>query len=144
MLWTWILPATFMMWMYGGLDRDDDETEEQYAARLAVQYAAYPLSGIIILNNVVNAIGSGFSYETTPLTRLGRDVANVGNDVIAWDFDEGTFKSAFMAAGYATGLPAPQAWITMDYAHDVAAGTEVPEEDPLDAAREALVRDERR
>jgi hypothetical protein len=52
-------------------------------------------------------------------------------------------KELVFALGVVFKLPGTQLWVTGEYAYDVATGEEDPLADPLDAAREAVLRDTR-
>jgi hypothetical protein len=82
----------------------------------------------------MSPVGSGIDRLTSAAARAG-----AGETLES----EAAVKEAVNALGILFGLPTAQLVIMGDYANDLATGEEDPTEDPVDAAREALVRSNR-
>lgn len=141
--WLWFAGAFFAELLQGKVAPDDDEDWAAVFVRLARTIAVYPLMAIPGLRDVMNAVGTDYGYEVTPIGDAGKALTSLINDTGEGDFDEATVKNTVRVLGYAFGLPAGQINITGDYAVDVATGGESPIEDPLGLYSEALVRDRR-
>lgn len=118
----------------------EDEDDEERNARLAMVVAKMPFMTLPVVRDVVNVLGTGFEYQLSPVGSAPGQIADAVNDVVEGrTFEsEATTKRALVAAGYAFGLPTPQAWIMIDYLADKLEG----EEEGFDPV-EAFVSDRR-
>jgi hypothetical protein len=124
----------------------DDEDEEELGKAVTKEIASNAAGTIPIFRDLVNAaLNPQFGYQMSPvgsgLDRLTSAAARAGAGETLES--EAAVKEAVNALGILFGLPTAQLVIMGDYAHDLATGEEDPAEDPVDAAREALVRSNR-
>jgi hypothetical protein len=124
----------------------DDEDEEELAPAVAKELASNAAGTIPIFRDIVNAsLNPQFGYQMSPvgsgIDRLTSAAARAGAGETLES--EAAVKEAVNALGILFGLPTAQLVIMGDYANDLATGEEDPTEDPVDAAREALVRSNR-
>jgi hypothetical protein len=142
MAFVWFLPALATMWFYGRLEPQDDEDDEERNTRVALEVALYPLQGIPIVRDALNAAVTGYDYKATPAQAAIEAPIKLTQAAQRGDSEE-VVKQALMSAGYAAGLPSRQMWITGEALTDIATGEEDVTEDPLDSARELLIQDTR-
>lgn len=124
-----------------GDDEDDDETIEEKMGKAVMSNFAgmFP-----VVRDVVNyQLEPQYGYKLSPVASGMQDVAMTVNAPFDGEMTEGEYRRAVRAMGAIFGLPSSQLVITGDYLADLLSGTEAPLEDPVDAAREALVRDTR-
>jgi len=118
----------------------DDETDEERNMRLLSVVARMPFQTVPVIRDFANAFGSYYEYQLSPAQSGPAQIIKALEDAAEGrTFEsEQTMKRAFIALGYAYGLPTPQAWVTIDYVADKLEG----EEEGFDVM-EALVRDTR-
>jgi len=149
-LFLWILPAILSEAIGGRLDAENGEDEDDRLKRVIMTVAAYPLSTIIGVRDLVSAVLSPYDYSITPVSdamSTTADFVKLGGKVyedgyIADDEWEKIGKKGVMTAGYWFALPTRQAVITLDYIADVFTGRAPgPMDDPGMFYEEGLMRD---
>jgi hypothetical protein len=130
----------------GRLLPDEDDEPEDIAMMAGKEIASNAAGTIPIFRDLVNAtLNPQFGYQMSPVgsgvNRLTGAAARAATgDTLE---SEAAVKEAVNALGILFGLPSGQLVITGDYVYDLVMGEEDPTEDPVDAAREALVRNTR-
>jgi hypothetical protein len=114
-LWTIIIP-TMLTRLYQQEDLPDEADDFK---SLLGDLAAYTVSGMPIVRDVVAAATSSYKYEISPLAQVGRTFSTTiqgwGEVITGEDeADEGLGKSTVRSAGYLFGLPSNQALRTWD------------------------------
>lgn len=124
----------------GRFGQRDDEDDDEYKMRLASVVARAPFMTVPVVRDMASAFGSFFEYQLSPAQSGPAKIIEALEDAAQGrTFEsEDTVKTAFIASGYAFGLPTPQAWITIDYVADYIEG----EEQGFDLS-EAALRDTR-
>lgn len=124
----------------GRLMPRDDESEEERNARVLSVIARMPFQTIPYLRDLVNAAGTMFDYQLSPVESAPKMIIRAGQDLVAGRTlnTENTAKAAVTSIGYMFGLPSGAAWPLIDYIADHVEGEETGF-DPY----EALVSDRR-
>ena len=123
-----------------------EDDEDELLARAGKEIASNAVGTVPIFRDVASAaINPQFGYQMSPvgsgIERLTQAAARAAAGETLES--EAAVKEAVNALGILFGLPSAQMIITGDYVYDLATGEEDPLEDPADAAREALLRNER-
>lgn len=140
MVWIWMFPAVISTIFYGQNQPNDGEDDEHYWARMALLGLIYPLQTIPVIRDAMSAWVQGYSPQN-PITSVIDRGSKFFSAVDRQD-ERQMVKQGYLLASQLTGVPA-QAYITGDYISDWLQGEEHPEDDPLDAAREAFLSDRR-
>lgn len=154
---TLVMQALVSQWLAGRWDPDDGEDEDDRNARLAMEVAMTPVTGVPLVRDMTRAAlrsavtGERFSASTVPaFGAIGATASGVGGSLHDLSEDgeisRQSAKDLTMAASYWFGLPGRQMWVTGSYAADVAAGDEdLPwnSDEPIQTTSEALLRDTR-
>lgn len=125
---------------------DWDEEDEDIPSQVRNAMFSNALATVPLVRDVGNAIiHPEFGYDVTPAGSIIEKVSKAGAMAIEGESFESEYaaKTTLDALGTILGLPTSQMWITGEYLYDVVTGEEDPLEDPADAAREALLRNER-
>jgi hypothetical protein len=130
----------------GRIPLGEDEDEEKLLKLVGKELAGNAVGTVPFFRDVMSAvINPQYGYQMSPAGSV-IESATMGLGGIArgegFKTEFATRKS-FEALGVLFGLPTAQLWITGDYVYDLAQGTEDPLADPVDGAREALLRSER-
>lgn len=140
MVWIWLLPAVISTIFYGQNQRNDGEDDDDYWRRMALLGLIYPLQTIPVVRDAMSAWVQGYSPQN-PITSVIDRGSKFASAVDRGDQRQ-MVKQGYLLASQLTGVPA-QAYTTGDFLADWAQGEEHPEQDPLDATREALLSDTR-
>jgi len=129
----------------GRLLPDEDEEDEKTLAGNMGKAVISNFSGMFpVVRDFVNyGLEPKYGYKLSPVASGMNDVAMSVTAPLDGEMTEAEYKRTVRALGALLGVPSSQLVITGDYINDLLAGEEDPAEDPLDAAREALVRDTR-
>lgn len=124
----------------GRLIPREGEDEEERNNRVLGVILRMPFQTIPYLRDVVNAAGTTFDYQLSPVESAPKMIIRAGQDLAAGRTlnSENTAKAAVTSIGYMFGLPSGAAWPLIDYIADYVEG----EETGLDPY-EALVADRR-
>jgi hypothetical protein len=142
MLFLWMMPYVIQAAFYGDLDKEDDEDWAEYWIGATVRGLIYPLQTIPFVRDAVSAVFTDYRPQTPYAAAIERS-GRLAQSITADDPEaEKIAKNSFMLGAILTGVPV-QIVAPVDYAVDYAQGEEDPAADPIDAAREALLRDTR-
>ncbi|KKL76379.1 hypothetical protein LCGC14_2045480, partial [marine sediment metagenome] len=130
MITLWFLPA-ILAELIAGRGPDDDEDWDEWFKRTAYIWGLYPLSSVIGIRDVANAMGP-YGYDASAafeaFSSLGR-TAQIPIKLIDPDEEvsRADVRALVLTAGYFTKTPAKQVWITGEYMFDVMTNEEDPE-----------------
>jgi hypothetical protein len=130
----------------GRFPPDEEEGEEELFAMAGKELASNAVGTVPFVRDVMSAvINPQYGYQMSPAGSVIESAAvGLGGIARGEGFKtEFAARKSFEALGVLFGLPTAQLWITGDYVYDLAQGTEDPLADPVDGAREALLRSER-
>ncbi|BES72157.1 hypothetical protein RE428_31750 [Marinobacter nanhaiticus D15-8W] len=123
----WLAPA-ILGELVAGRGPNDDEEWAQWAAR---QGMLYPLSTMIGLRDVANAVLTPYGFNASPaydgLDQTARALQIPYKAMTGEELKRTDVKSAVLATSYWGHLPGRQAWITGEYLFDLMEGNERPE-----------------
>lgn len=130
MLALWFVPAVLSE-VIAGRGPGEDESWEEYLKRTAYLWALYPAQSVVLLRDVMNAMGP-YGYDGSPaLDALEQTARALKIPVKALDEDaevsRSDVKAVVLATSYWGQLPGRQAWITGSYLFDWMTGEEQPE-----------------
>lgn len=130
----------------GRIPLGEDEDEEERLALIGKELAGNAVGTVPFFRDVMSAvINPQYGYQMSPAGSVIEGAAvGLGGLARGEGFKtEFATRKSFETLGVLFGLPTSQLWITGDYVYDLAQGTEDPLADPVDGAREALLRSER-
>lgn len=142
----WFVPA-ILEEMIRGKGPDDDDDDAAWAKYLARKLVLYPMSTVVLLRDLANAVDRKFETGTTDFTgspagEFGQSV--VGSVILAskpFTDDEVTrsdWKNLVQTIGYVTKLPTAQGWKTGEYLYEWMTGEQEPA-NPLEGIWRAAV-----
>lgn len=135
-----ILAGRFWPWP------DDDEDPEDVASAAATEVYMNAVGMIPVFRDLASAfLKPQYGYQMSPVQSGVEKIIGASRRAAEGESftSEYAARELLDAFSVAFGLPGQQLWITGDYVWDVMEGEEDPMEDPVDAAREALLRNER-
>ena len=108
--------------------QDEDENWAHWAAK---EIALGLFSGVPVVRDLANAVGTGRDYNPTPVVSIVKSAAATGKDILAVANDQPPsdrwLAHAVQTAGYATGLPTGQVSNAVQYLWDVGDGKQDPQ-----------------
>jgi len=118
MMYLWIAPA-ILSELIAGRGPDEDEEPEEWAAK---NLALYPLSTVVGVRDISNAVLSKYGYNASPAFDAFEKTAGAFDIpyklAIGEEVKRSDVKDAALAVGYWGQLPGRQMWITGEYLYD--------------------------
>jgi hypothetical protein len=142
----YIIVPVMAAFLAGRIPLGEEEDEEEIAALVGKEIASNAVGTIPFFRDIMSSIiNPQFGYQMSPAGSVIESAAIGAGGIIRGEGFETEFatRKSLETIGVLFGLPTAQLWITGDYVYDLATGMEQPVEDPVDAAREALLRSER-
>jgi hypothetical protein len=106
-VWLTVVPSllvdTLFNELFGG--DDDDEVYEKIAGSLLRQTTG----GVVFLRDAVNAVTTGFNYQSTPAGNPIKELANLTKQIGQNEVDAPLVKSLIMSTGYMLHIPGARA-----------------------------------
>lgn len=126
--WVWIWAATVAE-IISGRGPDDDEGWVKWWLK---NVALYPFATIPGVRDIANAVFSDYSYNFTPISQAGKQIANTiktGVNVTQGDEEvEAIAHDLLLTAGYVFGWPVAQLDITGEYIIDLMQEDVAPDD----------------
>lgn len=124
MMYLWFAPA-ILSELIAGRGPDDEDEWAKWAAQKTI---GYPLSTVVGVRDISNAVLSKYGYDASPAFDAFEKTAGAFDIpykvAVGEEVDRSDIKDATLAAGYWGKLPARQMWITGEYLYDYATGEE--------------------
>jgi hypothetical protein len=106
-IWLTVVPSLLVDALFNELfgGDDDDEIYEKMASSLLRQMTG----GVVFLRDAVNAVTTGFNYQSTPAGNPIKELANLTKQIGQNEVDAALVKSLIMTTGYMLHIPGARA-----------------------------------
>jgi hypothetical protein len=124
--WLYFIPSALSE-LLAGRGPDDDEDWGMWAMQKMLLSALGPLP---VIRDIAGGVASGFGYEFTPASGLGRTAVNVWKDashIVQGEDTKRATRNALELAGYATGKVTGQVAAATQFLVDVGYGDQDPQ-----------------
>lgn len=124
MMYLWFAPA-ILSELVAGRGPDDEDEWAEWAAQKTI---LYPLSSVVGVRDVSNAVLSKYGYDASPAFDAFEKTAGAFDIpyklATGEEIERSDVKDAALAASYWGALPGRQMWISGEYLYDYATGEE--------------------